>query len=268
MKIHLLGTGAADGIPGLFQANRVSEVARTEGGKDRRTRSAAVINDTLKIDFGPDTLSQALTQGLHPTDWTGILFTHSHDDHLSRKELQYALFPFTEHHFAPFTIYCNSVVAAKLHHTYDAWPFEIIEIGLGDTLVHDGIEITPIEAFHKLDEVCFNYILNDGSATFLYGTDTGVWREDTWDVLRGFQLDGLLIECTNGKMPSPYFGHLNCEEVLAVVDRLHTEGILKPGAPITTTHHSAMGDMTHKELEAFFAPHGIDPGFDGMILEI
>jgi hypothetical protein len=34
-----------------------------------------------------------------------------------------------------------------------------------------------------------------------------------------------------------------------------------------TTHHSATGDMTHAELEAFFSPHGIQPGFDGMILE-
>jgi phosphoribosyl 1,2-cyclic phosphate phosphodiesterase len=267
MKVHILGTGAADGIPGLFQTNRVSEIARKEGGKDRRTRSAAVINDTLKIDFGPDTFSQALAQGLRPSDWTGIVFTHSHDDHLSRKELQYALFPFTEDVYAPFTIYCNSFVGDKLRDTYDAWPLEILDVHLGEPFVHDGVEITAIEAYHKIDESCFNYVLNDGTATFLYGTDTGVWREETWRALQGVSLDGLLIECTNGKMQSPYFGHLNCAEVIDVVTRLRDEGILKSGAPVVTTHHSATGDMTHAELEAFFSPHGIQPGFDGMILE-
>ena len=37
MKIHLLGTGGADGIPSFFGASELSTLARERGGKDIRT---------------------------------------------------------------------------------------------------------------------------------------------------------------------------------------------------------------------------------------
>ena len=96
MNIRLLGTGAADGIPGFFGNDMVSRYARENGGKDVRTRSAALIDGVLKIDFPPDTLTQVQRDLLDALDWTGLVFTHSDDDHFAVDELQYALFPFTD----------------------------------------------------------------------------------------------------------------------------------------------------------------------------
>ena len=55
MKIKFLGTCAAEGFPAMFCQCPVCEKAREKGGKNIRTRSQAVIDDTLLIDFPADT---------------------------------------------------------------------------------------------------------------------------------------------------------------------------------------------------------------------
>jgi phosphoribosyl 1,2-cyclic phosphate phosphodiesterase len=51
MKVLLMGTGGADGIPALYGNDRVSKFARANGGKDLRTRSAALIDGVFKLDL-------------------------------------------------------------------------------------------------------------------------------------------------------------------------------------------------------------------------
>ena len=82
MNIRLLGTGAADGIPGFFGNDMVSDYARAHGGKDIRGRTSALVDGVIQIDFPPDTLSQLNRFALDAREWTAVLFTHSDDDHL------------------------------------------------------------------------------------------------------------------------------------------------------------------------------------------
>jgi phosphoribosyl 1,2-cyclic phosphate phosphodiesterase len=268
MRVQLLGTGGAEGVPAGFRRSRVGDSALEHGGKDLRTRSAAVVDIDLKIDFGPETFIQAARCGVDPRDWTGIVFTHSHDDHLARNELQYALFPFTDHEFAPFTVYGNETIAEKIWDRYPDWPFEVVITRSFERFSHGGYQITPIKANHKLDEDSQNLIIQHEGKTFLYGTDTGIWLDETWEFLRGFCLDGLVIECTDGFDRTTYYGHMDIAEMIGVVTRLREDLILKDGATVVTTHHGHLGNALHSELEAALRPHGIEPGFDGIVLEI
>lgn len=268
MKILLNGTGGADGIPAIFTPSRVGDYALRHKGKDIRTRTGALIDGHLKIDFGPETNFQCARDGVDARDWSAIFFTHSHEDHLSIAELQYMLYPFNLNLAASLTIFANTFVADLLHERYPDWPFEIIETHSFHGFEYMGYEVIPISAYHKLDEDSQNIIFKKDGTTFLYGTDTGIWREPTWEFLRDFQLDGLVIECTDGRNKSSYYGHLNIEECLATVQRLRDQGTLKPNAKIITTHHSHYGDATHAELEEILNPFGIDVGFDGMEFEI
>ncbi|MBL8041224.1 MAG: hypothetical protein JNM04_07735 [Chthonomonas sp.] len=268
MKVQLLGTGGADGIPSVFGTSRVSEYAISHGGKDVRTRTAALVDDDLKIDFGPDTLAQIAHFGLQADDWSGIVFTHSHDDHLCESELQYALYPFTMLEFAPFTIYGNDVVLERIAARYPAWPFELVETRSFVPFSHNGYTITPVHANHKLDEDAHNLIIDDGSVKLLYGTDTGIWLEPTWQALVGHVFGGVVIECSEGFNRTDYYGHLDAHGCLEVMDRLRGMGCLAQDCKIVTTHHWHLGDATHAELESFFAPYGIEPGYDGMTFEI
>ena len=73
MKVKLLGTGAADGIPAFFADSRVCRHAREHGGKNIRTRAAAIVDDHLKLDLGPDSFHQMVANNLDTKEWSAIL---------------------------------------------------------------------------------------------------------------------------------------------------------------------------------------------------
>jgi phosphoribosyl 1,2-cyclic phosphate phosphodiesterase len=267
MKIRLLGTGAADGIPALFGDDRVSAFAREHGGKDVRTRTAAIIDDHIKIDLPPDTHAQLLRDHLEAKDWTALIFTHSDDDHCSIDEIQYALSPFTKLDYLQFPIYANDIVGDMVRGRYPDWPMEIVETRSFECYEHMGYRITPVRATHIPGEDCHNLLVQKDGKTLLYATDTGIWNDDTWSFLSPFKLDLLIIECTDGFDPTMYEGHLDIEECKHVVDRLRKASILKPDSKVVTTHHSVRGLATHSELEIALNPHGIEVGYDGLVLE-
>lgn len=268
MKIQLLGTGAADGIPGLFSRDAVSNYAREHGGREIRTRSAAVVDGIIKIDLGPDTFHQVLKFGIDPTDWKALFFTHSDDDHIEEKEIQYALFPFTEEDHLGFTIFGNSVVSSIIRHRYPDWPLDIVETQSFTPVRFADYEVTPILATHIPGEDCHNLVFSRDGKTILYATDTGVWPEETFEFLTGKALGALVLECTDGIHESSYLGHLNLRSFYETVERLHKSGAVTSNTKIASTHHSCRGAMRHRDLESEFTAKGIIAGYDGLVLEI
>jgi phosphoribosyl 1,2-cyclic phosphate phosphodiesterase len=267
MKIRLLGTGAAEGIPAFYSDTRVSEYARRHGGKDIRTRSAALVDGRIKIDFGPDTLAQIQRYGLDARDWDALLFTHSHDDHFSVTELQYFLYPFSQLQEMPLPIYANASICGKIEEQYPDWPFDLQVTRSFEPVQIGNYTLTPIRAHHMDDEDAHNLILQRDGKTILYATDTGVWFEPTWEYLGSQKIDLLVIECTSGVIHSDYEGHLAEDTFFEVLDRMHKIGSLNGTSKVVTTHHSHNGDATHAELCAQLEPHGIVVGFDGFEIE-
>ena len=66
MKIKYLGTAAYEGVPSLFCGCETCKKSLEAGGKNLRTRSQALIDGQLLIDFPPDTLVHSQTYKL---DW-------------------------------------------------------------------------------------------------------------------------------------------------------------------------------------------------------
>lgn len=268
MRICLLGTGGAEGVPAIYGDTRVSDFARTHGGKDLRTRSAAIIDGTLKIDFGPDTLAQIHRERLDARDWLALIVTHSHDDHLCLTQLQYLVFPFNELDRFPFPIYGNDGVRGKLADEYPDWPIELHPLTRFESTTIGPYRVTPVEAYHMQEEEAHNFLIEKDGRTLFYATDTGIWREQSWEFLKGVSVDTMVIESTEGLNPTDYYGHLSLAETIDVVARLRAQGTLKPGSRVITTHHSHRGDLTHAELEERLRPHEIEPGFDGMTFDV
>lgn len=268
MNIRLLGTGAADGIPSPFGDDKVSQYARENGGKDVRSRSAAIVDGVLKIDLGPDTNMQMQRDRLDAREWSAVIYTHSDDDHFAVNEIQYALFPFTQHEYLPYTIYANATILAQIEARYPNWPIELVETRSFQTFHHAGYAITPVRARHIHEEDCHNLVIERDGKAILYATDTGVYSEETFRYLGNFQLDALVIECTDGFCATTYEGHLDFKEVVMVVNRLREQGTLRADSQVVTTHHATRGEARHCDLERAFRPHGIEPGYDGMLLEI
>lgn len=264
MKIRLLGTAAAEGVPAFYSGSRVSEYARLHGGREVRTRCAALIDGHIKIDLPPDTLMQLHRDALDARSWSLLLFTHSHDDHFAISELQYGLFPFNEMERMDFPIYGNAEICRRIAERYPEWPMEVVRTHSFEPFHHLEYTITPIAANHKDDEDAQNHLIELGGQCLLYATDTGVWHEPTFDFLAGKRIDMLAIECTEGFRGTAYSGHLDVIECLHVVDRLRKQGTLHDASQVVTTHHSHNGDATYSELVDALKEQGIIAGYDGL----
>lgn len=267
MNVRLLGTGGADGVPGLYSDSRVSQYARVHGGKDIRSRSSALVDGCLKIDLGPDTWSQLARFGLDARDWTALIFTHSDADHFAPDELMYTLYPFNDFEFAGFVVYANLFICRRILEKFPEWPVEMHTTKSFEKVRHAGYEILPVHAHHLPSEDAHNLVISDGESTMLYGTDTGVWDEPTWEALQDVKLDCLVLECSEAFASTAYDGHLDIREFDMMLDRLNKIGTVDQKTKVWTTHHSHQGEGTHEELCAHFEPRGVNVGFDGVLIE-
>lgn len=271
MEIKLLGTASAEGLPGLFCACEVCRRARELGGKNLRTRSSALIGGEIKIDLPPDTLHHVLAQGLDLTTTPYLLFTHAHDDHFAVRELQYLSWMFVPQPITkPLHVFGPRDTIEKIRQSLDLanLPLKLHCLKEWETAAIGRWQVTPILAQHDPEQQCFNYLVSDGARTLLYATDTGWYEKQTWDFLGRTQLDGMVVECTKGRMEGGYMAHLCIPEVVRMRERLVQEGVLRADGRVVTTHHSHLGGLLHEGLEAELNPHGIEVGYDGMTFEI
>src|ERR1041384_3482316 len=118
MEIILLGTAAAEGWPAPFCLCPHCNEARKRGGPNIRTRSGALIDEELKIDFGPDTLIQMQRTGRNLARLKTVLFTHQHNDHIAAAELEWATQPFTQTPPGRIEIWGNSKVIDEIRRAF------------------------------------------------------------------------------------------------------------------------------------------------------
>jgi ribonuclease BN (tRNA processing enzyme) len=85
--VTFLGTAAANAFPEAFCRCQNSVQACILGGNSLRKRSAALINDDLLIDLGPDIMSASQIHELPLHQVRYCLQTHPHADHLDLSHL-------------------------------------------------------------------------------------------------------------------------------------------------------------------------------------
>ena len=86
MKFRYLGTAASEGIPGFFCNCETCQKALREKGRSIMTRSQALIDDKILVDYGVDTYMHFLQMGKTLCEIGYVLITHSHEDHFSYSE--------------------------------------------------------------------------------------------------------------------------------------------------------------------------------------
>lgn len=231
MKLKYFGTAAAEGFPALYCHCETCERARKAGGRNIRTRSQALINDDLLIDFPPDTYMHELFFGLDLKKIKTCLITHAHTDHLlvsdlCRRTKPDAHFPNDEKE--PLFIYAseksgreikNEVELKTIRRDKDALRYCDIEAykeyKIGDYLV------IPLKAVHAPGLDAFIYIVKEGDKTILYGNDTGYFHEETWSYLEEnkIHLDLVSLDCTLD-VGDKYENHMGFDTCIKVRDRL------------------------------------------------
>ena len=272
MELVILGTAAAEGWPAPFCLCPFCQEARRRGGMNIRARSGALIDDELKIDFGPDTVGQMQRTGRHLANVKTLVFTHQHSDHFVPTELEWAARPFTQTPPAtPVELWGNSQIIDDIkrlaqHMPADRFNYKVREIAAGGIYrTSAGDEIWALPADHVVGASVLR-IRRKGKVLF-YGHDSGLYPQATMDALcDGIPLDIALLDCTNGGLKTENRGHMGCDGVKRTVAELRRRGAITEATRVIATHFSHNGGLLHEELVRTFLPDRIEVAFDGMVV--
>lgn len=288
MKITYLGTGAAEGIPALFCNCPLCQKARRLGGKNIRSRSQALVNDDLLLDFGPDVFWHICRFGLDLTKIRTLLVTHTHEDHYTPSELCYRKKPFAylngdseadNYDFPTLDIWMSQGSfdyegAAYMHRAelgggkapmtyHTARAFETFKAG--------RYTVTPLTANHAPGFEALIYLVSDGKSTLLYGHDTGLFPDETLEYLSREtpRLDFVSLDCTGMASGHNTGGgrHMNLERNLITRQALDAFGCTDGTTVWCCNHFSHNGKSTHEELVEIMSKEDFLVSYDGMTAE-
>jgi phosphoribosyl 1,2-cyclic phosphate phosphodiesterase len=266
MKLVILGSGAAEAIPNPFCRCAVCETARQEGGPEIRGRAAALLNDDLLIDLGPDIVSSAIRFNLYLGNLSTVLITHRHSDHWLPSNLHWREPGFAATPVVPLTLYGPEDALRDVQPYLDrATDLSAVPVKAGQRWTAGSYQITAVPATHgdgKLEALL--YVVDDGTHRLFYATDTSTLTQEAWDILRSLgPLDLILLDATAG-LGDGGGGHHGFEKFIQTRARMRQEGLLGDRTRLVAHHFSHNGNLTHTELAQKFAPFGVTVSYDGL----
>ena len=260
LRVTLLGSGGSAGVPMIGGADGRGEWGACDPAepRNRRSRSSILLQDgaaTLLVDTSPEMRTQLLGAAVRRVD--ALLFTHPHADHISglddvrmlnrladgpldafatpdtldelRRRFDYAFHPWEQPNFF------RPVLTPR-----PVWP--------GQTVAICGLPVTLFEQDHG-----FMPTLGLRVGGFGYSTDAVSLDATAFATLAG--VDTWLVGCFQR---APHRTHAWLDRVLHWVARL------RPRRTVLT--HMGV-DLDWAWLQRNLPP-GVEPGHDGMVLEL
>lgn len=262
MRCTLLGTGSSGGVPrvgGDWGACDPNEP------KNRRRRCSILIEKqdaaggrtSVLIDTSPDLREQLLDAGVRDLD--AIVYTHEHADQVHGID---DVRPLVIQRGAPMPVFMNASTREILTRRFDycfegrggyppildiqpdiepAQPFSVSGAGGEVTLLPFDMEHGRIR--------CLGFRIND----FAYCNDVSGLPDNAMAALQG--LDTLVIDALRYR---DHPTHANVSQALDWIAEL------RPRRAVLTNMHV---DLDYTTLKGEL-PDGVEPGFDGMVLDI
>ncbi len=262
MKITLLGTGGSAGLPQIGGPDGRGDWGKADPAEPRNRRSRASIviqtsdDKNILVDTGPDMRLQLIANAVPRID--AVIFTHTHADHIAGLDDIRILNRIID---APMPAYASAQVWEDLKRRFDYAFLPITGNFYGRPVLRDhtlipgepieiaGLKINTMDQDHGYSR---SLGLRIGNAA--YCTDVVRMDEAQLAALQG--LDLLIIDCFSMEKNHPT--HAGLPNVLAWVEALRpTRTILTHMGP--TMDFSALTAML---------PPGVEPGYDGMVLEL
>ena len=267
--------------------------ARALGGPSLRKRSAALIEDDLLLDLGPDLVAAAQQHAVSLAKVAHCLQTHAHADHLDPANFHYRSAEYGVPDPPRLHFYASDATARRaapwLTAQFDAAPAgePVVDAWL-NLEIHRVVPLRPFDAGpyrvtafpanHDATVEPLLYAIEAGDAgdpgarggrAVFYGVDTAALPEDTWGALRrhGLRFDLVVLDHTYGP-DAGQTDHLNARHFAAHVVRMREEGLLAPGARVLAHHIAHETNPPHPELVAAAAHHGYEVAYDGLIISI
>lgn len=283
MKIQYWGTGAAEGVPGIFCNCENCRAARLTGGKNIRTRSQILINDDMLIDFGPDTYMHSIMYDFDLSRLAHVLITHPHTDHFYPDEFTNRLAKYAKSvdtdtlviHGAKETLEAILAVSNddKRYEGQSRIVFDIMKPY--ETRKISNYFVTPLPARHTT-KTPFVYLIEEDGISFLLLHDTGRPTPEVYDYLkqRGIVLSAISFDTTYGCANTvEKFGkvghHMGLIDNFAVREFLVMKGIANKQTVCIADHISHQGtDIDYDVISERAEVYGFRVSYDGMTLTL
>ncbi len=260
MRVTLLGCGGSAGVPQLGGADGRGDWGACDRAepRNRRTRSSIVVETDgrrLLVDSGPDLREQLLACGIAAID--AVLFTHAHADHVMGLD---DLRIINRLIGRPLDVYATRTTLDELlmrfGYVFRPWkPPGFYRAVLVPHAVEPGRDVsiggTAVRLIDQDHRVMRTLGLRIGG--FGYSTDVAVLDDAGFTALQG--VDTWVVGCFQRQSHSTH-----ASVSLAV------EWARRVGARRTVLTHMGY-DLDWAWLQANL-PAGIEPGHDGMVLDI
>ncbi len=276
MLFQYLGTAAAEGFPALWCNCGRCIRSRQIGGRALRTRSQAIVDGALLIDFPADTLDHIYQNGIDLLNVRDCLITHTHGDHLYPADVSMLRAGFS--HVPPdyrITFRGSETVRDALagvlaqperegSAAFEVMkPFEPVSLG--------RYTVTPYPAIHDPGAGPLFYGISDGERAVLYAHDTHYFREDVWENWKETRphFDLVSLDCTNACLPLTYVGHMGLKENAEVRRRMLDEGYADERTIFVCNHFSHNGtNAVYDDFVPIAAQEGFRVSYDGMKIQL
>ena len=276
MKIKYLGTSAAEGIPALYCGCDICNHARVAQGKEIRSRSQALIDDCILLDFGPDSFWHSVKFNINYNAIYTVLITHTHEDHLYFHDLycRKANRSQLPHGSPPMNVYGSAGVKSFLSPNEDGYLTKdglllFKQIDAFETIEVSDYLVTAFPALHKtLDPLV--YAISHGGKTILYCHDSDILPDSTFSWMKKAQYHFNLVslDCTEGKKHIDYQGHMNFERDQTMRKLLLERNLADDNTIFVASHFSHNGLLTHSEAELLASEIGFVAAYDGLEIEV
>jgi len=255
MRVTVLGCGPSWGVPRIGNDWGVCDPTNP---KNRRTRCSLLIEDggqTVLVDTPPDLRQQLLTAQVRRVD--AVLFTHAHADHshgiddlrsvnrLVGKPLPIYTDPQTMSELQARFRYIFTPVDTTVPTFYKpaVEPHEVTS-----PFTAAGMTIVPFEQDHG-----FSKTTGYRFGRFAYSTDVVMLDDAAFAALEGIEV--WVVDCIR-HAPHPTHSHL--ARTLSWIERV------KPKRAILTHMDETLDYETLRQS----LPPGVEPGFDGLAVEL
>ncbi|MBT5048531.1 MAG: MBL fold metallo-hydrolase [Rhodospirillaceae bacterium] len=255
MKITILGCGPSSGVPTIIGDWGVCD---PENPKNRRRRPSILVEQDdfhVLVDTSPDIMAQLLDAEARVID--AVIYTHDHADHVMGID---DLRVVRRHMGRNIGVYAEPQTMERLQMRF-GYLFSGIQDPedlyrpILDPHVIDGpmnvgpfVNILPIEQDHG---ICPSLGFRFGK--FAYSTDVVRFPQESLEALKG--IDIWIVDCLRDGGTHPT--HANLDQTLAWIEEVGPKRAI-------LTHMNFQADY---ETLLKSCPDGVEPAYDGMVIE-
>ena len=277
MKLQYLGTAAAEGIPAIFCDCETCMKSAATGGRNIRTRSQALIDNQLLIDFPADTYMHFLQYNVPLTKIKNCLITHSHLDHLYPAELLMRKDGFAHiKERGALTFFSDKAGFDAINTTITKNAISDDEIAvrlikLNEEFDVGGYKVVALRAAHDPNSSPVVYLIEKDGKTIFYSNDTSEYPPESMEYLASLKkpLDLISLDCTEACNDATYMGHLTLDRCIALRKKLIDMGAVSDKTVFILNHFSHNGkNVMYDEFVKIAAENDFEVSYDGMIVEI